>query len=84
MVGVRGLEPRTSSLSVKCSNQLSYTPKNFYQLPNFTKSTAFSKGYQFKPFLRLATRKNFDIQADFLYTQGVKSRISEIKITNTN
>ena len=26
MVGVRGFEPRTSSLSVKCSNQLSYTP----------------------------------------------------------
>ena len=26
LVGVRGLGPRTSSLSVKCSNQLSYTP----------------------------------------------------------
>jgi hypothetical protein len=27
MVGLRGLEPLTSSLSVKCSNQLSYNPK---------------------------------------------------------
>ncbi len=27
MVGMRGLEPRTSSLSEKRSNQLSYTPE---------------------------------------------------------
>ena len=26
LVGVTGFEPVTSSLSVKCSNQLSYTP----------------------------------------------------------
>ena len=31
MVGVTGLEPVTSSLSVKCSNQLSYTPKSQMQ-----------------------------------------------------
>ena len=28
VVGVTGFEPVTSSLSVKCSNQLSYTPVN--------------------------------------------------------
>ena len=30
LVGVGGLEPPTFSLSVKCSNQLSYTPKFWF------------------------------------------------------
>ena len=46
MVGVRGLEPRTSSLSVKCSNQLSYTPANKL-LPDFTRAKAKCKESDF-------------------------------------
>ena len=49
MVGVRGLEPRTSSLSVTRSNQLSYTPfiyGNFLKIfrDAFTASSRGSRG----------------------------------------
>ena len=37
IVGLLGLEPRTNGLKVRCSNQLSYSPK-----PNLTEPVSWS------------------------------------------
>ena len=39
VVGVRGLEPLTSSMSTKRSNQLSYTPEFLFWIPAFAGMT---------------------------------------------
>ena len=45
MVGTRGLEPRTSSLSEKRSNQLSYAPEIFKILKKIFFSSNFLKKF---------------------------------------